>query len=150
MGGSSIYHVDEHGRNLNVILEQLTNSQTMPIMAQKYLPAIKNMGDRRILIVDDYIVPYALARIPQGDDERGNLAQGAIGEVLAVNKHERSMLEKIIPTLQKKGLIFVGIDVIGECITEINVTSPTCIVEIEQASNENIAERLIEKLIKKI
>ncbi len=147
MGGRDIYHVDKSGSNLNVILDQLTNMQTTPIMAQKYLPAIKTNGDRRILIVDDYIVPYALARIPQGDDERGNLAQGAIGKVLPVSQHEQNMLEKIIPTLQQKGLIFVGVDIIGDSITEINVTSPTCIVEIEQASNQKIAERLIEKLI---
>ena len=147
MGGRSIFHVNEHGNNLNVILDGLTHSQTVPIMAQEYLPAIKTGGDRRILIVDDYVVPYALARIPQGDDERGNLAKGAKGVVLSITEHERALVARLLPTLKAKGLIFVGIDVIGECITEINVTSPTCIVEIEKATGEKIAERLIKHLI---
>ena len=147
MGGRSIFRVKETGRNLNVILDTLTDNETTPIMAQLYLPAIKQKGDRRVLIVDDYIVPYVLARIPQGDDERGNLAQGAVGEVLPITTHEREMAKSMITTLQAKGLIFVGLDVIGDYVTEINVTSPTCIVEIENATSEKIANKLIDKLI---
>lgn len=150
MGGRSIFHVDERGQNLNVILDSLTNTETMPIMAQVYLPEIKTSGDKRILIVDDYVVPYALARIPQGDDERGNLAKGAKGEVVELTEHEHNLAQRLIPTLQNKGLRFVGLDVIGDYITEINVTSPTCIVEIEQATKEKIAERLISQLIKTV
>lgn len=149
MGGRSIFHVDESGSNLNVILDALTHGGTTPIMAQEYLPAIKDSGDKRILVVDDYIVPFTLARIPQGDDERGNLAQGAKGQVLPITAHERQLAASILPTLQAKDLLFVGIDIIGGCVTEINVTSPTCIVEIEQGSNEKIAMLLINKLIEK-
>lgn len=147
MGGHSIFHVNQNGKNLNVILDTLTQNQTIPIMAQEYLPAIKSSGDKRILIIDDYIVPYTLARIPQGDDPRGNLAKGAKGEVLPITEHERGLAKSLLPTLKRKGLIFVGIDIIGEYITEINVTSPTCIIEIEQETNEKIALSLVEKII---
>lgn len=147
MGGRSIFHVDAKGQNINVILDSLTHNQTMPIMAQAYIPEIKTTGDKRILIVNDYVVPFALARIPQGDDERGNLAKGAKGEVVALTDHQLELAQQVVPTLQAKGLKFVGLDMIGDFITEINVTSPTCIVEIEKGSNEKIAERFIKHLI---
>ncbi len=147
MGGRSIFHVDKHGHNINVILDNLTQDQSTPIMAQIYLPDIKVSGDKRILIVDDFVVPYALARIPDGDDERGNLAKGARGEVVQLSDHEYKLAEQLIPTLKARGLSFVGIDVIGDFITEINVTSPTCLVEIEQATNQKIAERFMKYLI---
>lgn len=147
MGGRSIFHVTESGRNINVIIDTLTENGQVPIMAQRYLPAIRTQGDKRILIVDDYVVPYTLARIPQGNDERGNLAQGAEGVVAAITPHELQMAQSMIPTLQARGLTLVGLDVIGEHVTEINVTSPTCLVEIEKATNEKVAERLIAKLL---
>lgn len=147
MGGRSIFHVTESGRNINVILDTLTENGQVPVMAQRYLPAIKTQGDKRILIVDDYVVPYTLARIPQGNDERGNLAQGAEGVVAAITPHELQMAQSMIPTLQARGLTLVGLDVIGEHVTEINVTSPTCLVEIEKATSEKVAERLIAKLL---
>lgn len=146
MGGRSIFQVDEQGINLHVILDTLTCQQTMPIMAQQFLPEIHTTGDKRVLIIDDYVVPYALARLPQGKG-RGNLAQGAIGKVQPLTERDHHLAHALIPTLQAKGLRFVGIDVIGDYITEINVTSPTCLREIEQASGENLARRFIDNLI---
>lgn len=130
MGGSSVFHVEEQGRNLSVILEVLTKNQAITIMAQQYIPAISTAGDKRILLINGEPAPYALARIPKKGELRGNLAAGAKGEVLAITARDRWICEQIAPTLREKGLYFVGIDVIGGYLTEINVTSPTCAREI--------------------
>lgn len=139
MGGSSVFHVDEQGRNLSVILEVLTENQTKTIMAQRYIPAITTAGDKRILVINGEPVPYALARIPAAGELRGNLAAGARGEVVAITARDRWICEQIGPTLKAKGLYFVGIDVIGDYLTEINVTCPTCLREISAETGLDIA-----------
>lgn len=139
MGGSSVFHVDEKGRNLSVILEVLTKGQTVDIMAQEYIPEIVATGDKRILLINGEPVPYALARIPAEGELRGNLAAGARGEVVAITARDRWLCEQIGPTLRAKGLYFVGIDVIGDYLTEINVTSPTCLREIAEETGLDIA-----------
>jgi glutathione synthase len=139
MGGNSIFLVEEQGRNLAVILEVLTKNQTQTIIAQQYIPEIKTAGDKRILLINGQPIPYALARIPAEGDLRGNLAAGARGEVVPITARDRWLCEQIAPTLKAKGLYFVGIDVIGDYLTEINVTSPTCLREIQAETNLDIA-----------
>lgn len=139
MGGSAVFHVDDDGRNLSVILEVLTHGQRVNIMAQQYIPAIRTLGDKRILLINGEPVPYALARIPAAGELRGNLAAGARGEVVEITDRDRWICEQIAPTLKEKGLYFVGIDVIGDFLTEINVTSPTCIQQITAATGLDIA-----------
>ncbi len=139
MGGNSVFHVDHQGINLSVILEVLTKGQTVNIMAQCYIPEIVTRGDKRILLIHGEPVPYALARIPAPGELRGNLAAGARGEVVAITARDRWICEQIAPTLKAKGLYFVGIDVIGDYLTEINVTSPTCLREIAAETGLDIA-----------
>lgn len=139
MGGNSIFQVDKDGRNLSVILEVLTKSQTVSIMAQVFIPEISKSGDRRILLINGEPVPYALARIPAKGELRGNLAAGARGEVVPINDRDRWLCQQLAPTFKTMGLYFVGIDVIGDYLTEINVTSPTCIREIEAETGLDIA-----------
>lgn len=139
MGGSSVFHVDEQGRNLSVILEVLTEHQSRTIIAQRYIPEIVTGGDKRILVINGEPVPYALARIPAKGELRGNLAAGARGEVVPITPRDRWICEQIAPTLKAKGLYFVGIDVIGDYLTEINVTSPTCLREITAETGLDIA-----------
>ena len=139
MGGSSVFHVNEDGRNLSVILEILTKDQTVNIMAQRYIPEIVSKGDKRVLLINGEPIPYALARIPQKGELRGNLAAGARGEVVPITERDRWICQQIAPTLKAKGLYFVGIDVIGDYLTEINVTSPTCAREIMAESKLDIA-----------
>ena len=139
MGGNAVFHVDENARNLSVILEVLTQGQSVSIMAQHYIPEISTLGDKRILLINGEPVPYGLARIPAQGELRGNLAAGARGEVVAITERDRWLCAQIAPSLQAKGLYFVGIDVIGDYLTEINVTSPTCIREIAAVSGLDIA-----------
>jgi len=139
MGGRSVFHVDENARNLSVILEMMTQGGTVTVMAQLYIPAISTLGDKRILLIHGEPVPYALARIPKAQELRGNLAAGALGKVVPINERDRWICKTIAPTLKSKGLYFVGIDVIGDYLTEINVTSPTCIQEIAKETNLDIA-----------
>lgn len=138
MGGSSVFHVDKQGRNLSVILEVLTKNETVSIMAQRYIPEIATTGDKRILVIHGEPVPYALARIPKKGELRGNLAAGAQGVVVEITPRDRFICQQIAPTLKAKGLYFVGIDVIGDYLTEINVTSPTCAREIMMETGLNI------------
>ena len=142
MGGTSIFRVSQGDQNLNVILETLTNYGQQTIMAQKYLPEI-TAGDKRILVVDGEVIPYCLARIPSGSDFRGNLAAGGRGLVQPLSERDQWIAEQVAPELKKRGLIFVGLDVIGDYLTEINVTSPTCIREIDRAEDTRIGDRLI-------
>ena len=139
MGGRAVFHVDDDARNLSVILEVLTHGQSVSIMAQQYIPEISTLGDKRILLINGEPVPYALARIPAPGELRGNLAAGAQGKVVAINDRDRWLCANIAPTLKAKGLYFVGIDVIGDYLTEINVTSPTCIREIATETDLDIA-----------
>jgi glutathione synthase len=146
MGGSSVFHVDKDGRNLSVILEVLSHHQTVSVMAQKYIPEIKTLGDKRILLINGEPTPYALARIPKPLELRGNLAAGAQGKVVEITARDRWICAEIAPTLRAKGLYFVGIDVIGDYLTEINVTSPTCIREIEAETGLDIAGKYLQTL----
>lgn len=130
MGGTSIFRVKAGDPNLSVIAETLTLLGTRYCMAQNYLPAIVD-GDKRVLVVDGEPVPYCLARIPQGGETRGNLAAGGRGEPRPLTESDWEIARRVGPTLKAKGLIFVGLDIIGDRLTEINVTSPTCIREIE-------------------
>ena len=149
MGGTSIFRHRVGDPNLSVILETLTAHGTQQIMAQGYLPAIKD-GDKRILMVDGEPVPYCLARIPAAGETRGNLAAGGRGEARPLSDKDRWIAEQIGPTLREKGLLFVGLDVIGEHLTEINVTSPTCIREIDNAFGTNIGGLLMDAIEKKL
>lgn len=142
MGGASIFRVQEGDSNLSVILETLTQHGTKQIMAQGYLPAIKQ-GDKRILIIDGEPVPYSLARIPSQGELRGNLAAGGTGEARPLTDRDRWIVDQIKDDLRRRGLLFVGIDVIGDYLTEINVTSPTCIQEIDNAFATDIAGQLM-------
>ncbi|BBM01052.1 glutathione synthase [Microbulbifer sp. GL-2] len=142
MGGAGIFHCKPDGANLGAILEMLTGHGRQQIMAQRYIPEIKD-GDKRILVVDGEAVPYCLARIPEAGETRGNLAAGGRGEARPLTDHDRWIVEQVAPTLKEKGLLFVGLDVIGEYLTEINVTSPTCVREIDAAYNTDIGARLM-------
>lgn len=139
MGGRSVFHVDDKGQNLSVILETLTHGEQTMVMAQQYIPEIRTLGDKRILMINGEPVPMALARIPAEGELRGNLAAGATGKVVPLTERDYWICKEIGATLRAKGLYFVGIDVIGDYLTEINVTSPTCIREISQETGIDIA-----------
>lgn len=141
MAGRSIFRVRAGDPNVNVILETLIGGGRQFALAQKYLPEI-SAGDKRILLVDGEPAPYCLARIPQGDDFRGNLARGGKGVAQPITERDREIAAAVAPELRRLGLIFVGLDVIGSHLTEINVTSPTCIREIEDQTGFNIASQL--------
>ena len=149
MGGSSIFRHMKGDPNLSVILETLTAHGTQQIMAQKYLPAIKE-GDKRILMIDGEPVPYSLARIPAAGETRGNLAAGGRGVAQPLTEKDRWIAEQVGPELRKRGLLFVGLDVIGEHLTEINVTSPTCIREIDNAYDTKIGDQLMDAIAQKL
>lgn len=139
MGGKSVFHVDAKARNLSVILETLSNGGRTSVMAQTYIPEISTSGDKRILLIHGEPVPYALARIPAKGELRGNLAAGAQGKVVELTARDRWICRQISDTLKAKGLYFTGIDVIGDYLTEINVTSPTCLREIASETGLDIA-----------
>ena len=139
MGGRAVFHVNDDARNLSVILEVLTGGQCVTIMAQQYIPEISTLGDKRILLINGEPVPFALARIPAPGELRGNLAAGAKGKVVPLTDRDRWLCAEIAPMLRAKGLYFVGVDVIGDYLTEINVTSPTCIREIAAETGLDIA-----------
>ena len=143
MGGASIFRVREDDPNISVILETLTELGQRTAMAQKFIPEISR-GDKRILMVDGEPVPYALARIPAQGETRGNLAAGGRGEGVELSDRDRWICAQTGPQLRERGLIFVGLDVIGDYLTEINVTSPTCIRELDQQYGLDIAEQLME------
>ncbi|WP_312153454.1 glutathione synthase [Pseudomonas sp.] len=149
MGGTSIFRHRVGDPNLSVILETLTALGTQQIMAQAYLPAIKD-GDKRILMIDGEPVPYCLARIPASGETRGNLAAGGRGEARPLTERDRWIAAQVGPTLREKGLLFVGLDVIGEHLTEINVTSPTCIREIDNAFGTQIGAQLMDAIDRKL
>ncbi|QAX81463.1 glutathione synthase [Candidatus Pseudomonas adelgestsugas] len=149
MGGTSIFRHRAGDPNLSVILETMTALGTQQIMGQTYLPAIKD-GDKRILMIDGEPVDYFLARIPAAGETRGNLAAGGHGEARILSDKDRWIASQVGPTLREKGLLFVGLDIIGEHLTEINVTNPTCIREIDNAFDINISEMLIETIERKL
>ncbi len=149
MGGEAIFRVTGEDTNLNVIIETLTHHGTQTIMAQRFIPEIAN-GDKRILMVDGEPVPFCLARVPQRGELRGNLAAGGSGEVRPLSDRDRWIAEQVGPVLKEKGLLFVGLDVIGDYLTEINVTSPTCLREIAQSSGIDIAGQLMDTIAAKL
>jgi len=142
MGGTSIFRVNQGDQNLNVIIETLTNYGQNTIMAQKYLPEILS-GDKRILVIDGDVVPYCVARIPAAGEFRGNIAAGGRGVVQPLSERDLWIAQQVAPALMEKGLLFVGLDVIGDYLTEINVTSPTCVREIDNAKNTDIGDQLM-------
>ncbi|GAA3719449.1 glutathione synthase [Oceanisphaera sediminis] len=149
MGGASIFRVKQDDPNLGVIIETLTEHGSRYCMVQAYIPAITD-GDKRVLVVDGEPVPYCLARIPQGGETRGNLAAGGRGEARPLSDSDRRIAEALGPVLKEKGLIFVGLDIIGDKLTEVNVTSPTCVREIEAAFPVNITGMLMDAIEKRL
>ncbi|HIG91712.1 MAG: glutathione synthase [Methylococcales bacterium] len=145
MGGTSIFRVQQDDPNLSVILETITRYNSEFIMAQKYLPEIKD-GDKRLLMINGEPIPYTLARIPAKGETRGNLAAGGLAEGRELTARDRWIAEQVGPTLKEKGLVFVGLDIIGDYLTEINVTSPTCVQELDRQFNINISAILMDHI----
>lgn len=149
MGGASIFRVSRHDPNLSVILEMMTQHNRRFVMAQRYLPEISE-GDKRILVVDGEAVPYALARIPAQGESRGNLAAGGRAEGRPLTDRDRWIVEQVGPTLRERGLVFTGLDVIGDYLTEVNVTSPTCVQELDQMFGLNISGLLMDHIERRV
>ena len=149
MGGESIFQAHPDDPNLNVIMETITAGNRELIMVQKYIPEITE-GDKRILVVNGTPVPYALARIPGAGDFRGNLAKGGSGVGIALTDRDFWICEQVSPELRRRGILFAGLDVIGDYLTEINVTSPTCIRELDEQFELNIAADLFSALEQKV
>lgn len=145
MGGTGIFRVSSDGMNLGSIIETLTENGTRTIMVQRYIPEIVD-GDKRVLLIGGQVVPYALARVPQVGEVRGNLAAGGTGIAMPLTDREREIAEALAPELHLRGLLLVGLDVIGNHLTEINVTSPTCFQEIMQQAGFNVASMFIDAL----
>lgn len=145
MGGYSIFHLTEGDHNASVVFEMLTERGTRFMMAQRFIPEITE-GDKRILLINGEPIPFALARVPAKGELRGNLAAGAQGVARPLTDRDYWICEQVAPVLRDKGLIFVGIDVIGDYLTEINVTSPTCIRELDTLCNLNISKTLFDYL----
>lgn len=143
MGGASVFKLTEHGDNINVILETITQNGARRIMAQRYIPEIA-AGDKRILMLNGEPFPYALARIPAQGEHRGNLAAGGSSRGQELSTRDYEICARIGPVLQAKGILFAGIDVIGNYLTEINVTSPTCIRELDKLYHQDIAGQLLD------
>ncbi|HXD35248.1 MAG TPA: glutathione synthase [Rhodanobacter sp.] len=154
MGGRGIFRVRHGDSNLNSMLETLLGgdhhgAHRQLVIAQKYIPEII-AGDKRILVVDGEAVPYALARIPQGDEFRGNLAAGGRGEGVPLSERDRWIVAQVAPELRRRGLLFTGLDVIGDYLTEINVTSPTCVRELDAQFGLNIAGQLFDVIERRV
>ena len=149
MGGASIFRMSAGHSNTNVIIETLTGHGERYAMVQRFIPEIRN-GDKRVLLVDGEPMPYALARVPAGDDARGNLAAGATGEGRPLTERDRWIASQVGPVVREKGLLFVGLDVIGDYLTEVNVTSPTCVRELQAQFDIDIAGRLMDVIAQKL
>jgi glutathione synthase len=145
MGGMGIFRVKEDGLNLGSIIETLNRHGAQTVMVQKYLPAIRE-GDKRVLVIGGVPVPFSLARIPQGNEVRGNLAAGGKGVAQPLTARDREIAETLGPKLFARGLLLVGLDVIGEQLTEINVTSPTCFQEITEQAGFDVAAMFLDAL----
>jgi glutathione synthase len=150
MGGKSIFVTEKGDKNLPVIIETLTDNGQRFAIAQRYVPEISSTGDSRVLLIDGQPVPYALARIPAANDNRGNLAAGATGVGRELNERDRWLAAEIGPKLAELGMVFVGIDVIGGFVTEINVTSPTGIRELDGQFGLNIGDMVIAAIERRI
>lgn len=145
MGGMGIFRVKDEGLNLGAIIETLNRDGAQSVMVQKFLPAIAQ-GDKRVLVIDGKPVPYCLARIPQGGEVRGNLAAGGLGVAQPLSARDREIAEALGPILAARGLLLVGLDVIGDTLTEINVTSPTCFQEISDQTGCDVAALFVDAL----
>ena len=148
MGGRSIFRAHAGDSNLNVILETLVGDGNLTL-AQRFIPGIKE-GDKRVLLVDGVPVDYVLARIPQGDEFRGNLAAGGRGEGRPISERDRWIAAQVAPEMKRRGMLFVGLDVIGDYLTEVNVTSPTCVRELDAQFGLNIAGMLFDAIEKRL
>jgi glutathione synthase len=149
MGGTSIFRVRAGDPNVNVIIETLTSNGQQYAMAQRFIPEISE-GDKRILMVDGEAVPFALARIPKPGESRGNLAAGGRGIGIPLSDQDRWIASQVAPALQARGILFAGIDVIGDYLTEVNVTSPTCIRELDAQFGLNISAQLMDRIEEKL
>ncbi|MFQ5469273.1 MAG: glutathione synthase [Gammaproteobacteria bacterium] len=149
MGGASVFRVKTGDPNINVIIETMTDQFQQPVMVQRYIPEITK-GDKRILLIDGEPVPYALARIPPAGETRANLAMGGKGVGVPLTERDHWICAQIKDVLKEKGLMFVGIDVIGDYLTEINVTSPTCIRELDNIYSLNISAILMDKIASRL
>jgi glutathione synthase len=149
MGGASIFKIDESGSNLGVVIETLTAQGSTHMMVQKFMPEISE-GDKRIHIVNGEVMPYALARLPSAGETRGNLAAGGTGRPQPLAPSDIALAEKIAPVLVEKGILFCGLDVIGDKVTEINITSPTCVREIEAVYNSGVLSKLFNAIENKL
>lgn len=145
MGGMGIFRVRADGMNLGSIIETLNQDGATSVMVQKFVPAIAQ-GDKRVLVIGGKPVPYALARIPQGNEVRGNLAAGGKGVAQALSPRDSEIAHAIGPTLAARGLLLVGLDIIGDCLTEVNVTSPTCFREITDQTGFDVAAMFMDAL----
>jgi len=150
MGGRSIFVLERHDKNMNVVFETLTDYGRRYAITQRYIPDIVKTGDSRVLLIDGEPVPYALARIPTENDNRGNLAAGARGVGRPLNDRDRWLAGQIGPALAAKGMMFVGLDVIGDFVTEINVTSPTGIRELDKQFGLNIGDLLMQAVERRL
>ena len=149
MGGASVFRIQMNDPNLNVILETITANGKKSTMAQRYIPEI-TAGDKRILMINGEPFPHALARIPASGETRGNLAAGGRGEGVELSKRDLWICEQVGPALREQGLMFVGLDVIGDYLTEINVTSPTCIRELDSIYNADIAGQFLDAIVNRL
>ena len=149
MGGESVFRLRGGDPNINVVLETLTHKNRRQTMAQTFIPTI-SAGDKRILLINGEPVPYALARIPPQGETRGNLAVGGTGVAMPINERDRWICTQIAPELRARGLLFVGVDIIGDYLTEINVTSPTCIRELDDAYELDIGGELMQATEEKL
>ena len=149
MGGMGVFRVGSDGLNLGSIVETLGENGSRTLMAQRFLPEI-TAGDKRVLLIGGEVMPYALARIPQGTEIRGNLAVGGKGLAMALTAREEEIANHLAPILAKRGLFLVGLDMIGGYLTEINVTSPTCFVEIAQQTDCDVAKKWLTRLEKEL
>lgn len=149
MGGESIFRIREGDLNSNVILETLTQHETRMALAQRFIPEYV-FGDRRILMIDGNPIPYALARIPAAGEARANLAVGGTGKGVELSTHDHWICQQVGPVLREKGIVFAGLDVIGNFLTEINVTSPTCIRELDAIYNLNISGQILDAIVLRI
>jgi glutathione synthase len=145
MGGAGIFRIRQDGMNLGSVIEGLTMNGTQTIMVQRYIPEIA-AGDKRILLIGGKVVPFALARIPQNGEVRGNLAAGGVGVAQELSARDIEIAQTLAPILFQRGLLLVGLDVIGSCLTEVNVTSPTCFQEIMQQKGFDVAGMFIDAL----
>lgn len=142
MGGASIYRVNPQDPNLSVILETVSQEETRMVMAQQFIPEI-SQGDKRVLLIDGEAIPYALARVPASGETRGNLAAGGSGVGVELSERDQWICQQVGPALKRQGILFAGIDIIGDYLTEINITSPTCIRELDQIYSLDIAGDLM-------